>query len=170
MMPCAMPAQNLIFLHYLLASLKPLCGYDNKQSRRLCGWLICILQQGLPSHKNNPQSYFGSTLHLQPPLPPPRLCSFCRGSHACSVSLWVSGSSMCVRGTWGVLVVAGRHAREGRVFGVVGVEAHSRATATLATMTRYMITDHRHAPSKQSNNSRSTDNRLQPCLPSFLST
>lgn len=38
---------------------------------------------------------------------------------------------------------------EASVFwGWKGVAAQSGATATLATTTRYMITDHRHAPSK----------------------
>ena len=48
-----------------------------------------------------------------------------------------------------------------------GVAAQSGATATLATATWYMITDHRHAPSTQHNSS--TDKRLQfkllVCLP-----
>lgn len=50
-----------------------------------------------------------------------------------------------------------------------GVAAQSGATATLATTTRYMITDHRHAPSKHSTTAAQIRD-LQSWLPVCLST
>lgn len=50
-----------------------------------------------------------------------------------------------------------------------GVAAQSGATATLATTTRYMITDHRHAPSKHSTTAAQI-RVLQSWLPVCLST
>lgn len=49
-----------------------------------------------------------------------------------------------------------------------GVAAQSGATATLATTTRYMITDHRHAPSKHSTTAAQIRDYNPGCLSAFL--
>lgn len=49
-----------------------------------------------------------------------------------------------------------------------GVAAQSGATATLATTTRYMITDHRHAPSKHSTTAAQIRDYNPACLSAFL--
>lgn len=49
-----------------------------------------------------------------------------------------------------------------------GVAAQSGATATLATTTRYMITDHRHAPSKHSTTAAQIRGYNPGCLSAFL--
>ena len=49
-----------------------------------------------------------------------------------------------------------------------GVAAQSGAAATLATATRYMITDHRHAPSKHSTTAAQIRDCNPGCLSAFL--
>lgn len=49
-----------------------------------------------------------------------------------------------------------------------GVAAQSGATATLATTTRYMIIDHRHAPSKHSTTAAQIRDYNPGCLPPYL--
>lgn len=49
-----------------------------------------------------------------------------------------------------------------------GGAAQSGATATLATTTRYMITDHRHAPSKHNTTATQIRHCHPACLPAYL--